>query len=191
MTNVSLHQFINTHRDELVARCKARVATRTVSLAEAEGTNHGVPLFLDDVINELRGGQSQNEIAQGAIAHGRDLLYQGFTLSQVVHDYGDVGQSVTDLAVETDAAISTEDFRTLNRCLDDAIARAVTEHAHGQAAIHDGESQDMRFLVHSAIIAFGVLQEGRVGVGGSTGAVLRRHLASMSAFINRPKLGAA
>jgi hypothetical protein len=157
----------------------------------AEGTDHGVPLFLDHLINELRGSESQSDIAQGATAHGRDLLYQGFTVSQVVHDYGDGCQSVTDLAVETDTVISTEDFRTLNRCLDDAIADAVTEHAHGQAAIHGGESQDMRFLVRSALIAFEVLQEGHVGIGGSTGAVLRRHLASMTAFINRPRLGAA
>jgi hypothetical protein len=46
-----------------------------------------------------------------------DLLLQGFTVSQVVHDYGDVCQSITDLAVEVNAPISTDDFRMLNRCL--------------------------------------------------------------------------
>ena len=49
-------------------------------------------------------------------------------MSQVVHDYGDVFQAITELAVETRAPISTEDFRALNRCLDDAIAGAVTEY---------------------------------------------------------------
>ena len=61
--------------------------------------------------------------------HGRELRLQGFTVSQVVHDYGDVCQSITDLAMERDAPISVDDFRTLNRCLDDAIASAVTEYA--------------------------------------------------------------
>jgi hypothetical protein len=32
-----------------------------------------------------------------------------------VHEYGDVCQSITDLAVELGAPISTDDFRTLNR----------------------------------------------------------------------------
>jgi hypothetical protein len=191
VANVSLHHFIDTHRDELVARCAANVATRAVARTTAEGTNHGVPLFLDHLLNELCGEQSQDDIAKGATAHGRDLLYQGFTVSQVVHDYGDICQSITDLALETDALIGTEDFCILNRCLADAIASAVTEHAHGQAAIRNGEAQDMRFLLHHAIRAFEMLQEGHVGVGGSTGTVLRRYLASMSAFINRPKLGAA
>ena len=53
-------------------------------------------------------------------------------MSQVVHDYGDVCQSVTDLAVEVNAPISTDDFRTLNRCLDEAIAGAVTEYGREQ-----------------------------------------------------------
>ena len=49
-------------------------------------------------------------------------------MSQVVHDYGDVCQSITELAVETNAPIGTEDFRLLNGCLDDAIAGAVTQY---------------------------------------------------------------
>ena len=42
---------------------------------------------------------------------------------------GIADRSVTDLAMELDAPIGTEDFRTMNRCLDDAIAGAVTEYA--------------------------------------------------------------
>ncbi len=42
--------------------------------------------------------------------HGHDLMLKGFTVSQVVHDYGDVCQTVTDLALESNAPISSEDF---------------------------------------------------------------------------------
>jgi hypothetical protein len=42
-----------------------------------------------------------------------DLLLQGFTVSQVVHDYGDVCQTITELALETNQPIDTADFRTL------------------------------------------------------------------------------
>ena len=89
--------------------------------------NHGVPVFLDQLVNALGLGLMSNpEIGRTALLHGHDLLRQGFSLSQVVHDYGDVCQSITELASETDAPISLDDFHTLNRCLDDAIAGAVT-----------------------------------------------------------------
>src|SRR5690348_15397486 len=57
-----------------------------------------------------------------------ELLQQGFTVDQVVHDYGDLCQAITDLAFDQSAPISTDEFRTLNRCLDNAIADAVTEY---------------------------------------------------------------
>jgi hypothetical protein len=42
---------------------------------------------------ELRGGPSEtDEISKSAVLHGRHLLLQGFTVGQVVYDYGDVCQ---------------------------------------------------------------------------------------------------
>ena len=57
-----------------------------------------------------------------------------------LRDYGDVCQSITDLALQLNAPINVEDFRTLNRCLDDAIASAVTEHGRGNQSAVDTES---------------------------------------------------
>ena len=135
-------------------------------------------------------------IRSTALLHGRDLLTQGFTVSQVVHGYGDVCQSITDLALETDAPISTEDFRTLNRCLDDAIAGAVTEYrrAHDESGIEaESESrQRMGFFAHelrnlsgTALMAFEMLKTGNVGVTGSTGTVLHRSLLRLASLISR------
>ena len=62
-----------------------------------------------------------------ATAHGKDLLTLGYSVDQVVHDYGDLCQAITDLAFERDAPFAIDEFRTLNRCLDNAIADAVTE----------------------------------------------------------------
>jgi hypothetical protein len=77
---------------------------------EAE-IDHGVPVFLDQLRDALRLGQiTSQEINRSAIKHGHDLLRQGFTVSQVVHDYGDVCQAITELAVELNAPISTDDF---------------------------------------------------------------------------------
>jgi signal transduction histidine kinase len=193
-----LHEFVAENRAEIIRRCRAKVAARSAPAPTKAEIEHGVPVFLDQLVTTLRGGLSANaEIGGSALLHGHDLLLQGFTVSQVVHDYGDICQSITDLAMETHSTISTEDFRTLNRCLDDAIAGAVTEYGRerNQSGI-DGESargterlgflaHELRNLTQTAIFAFEVLKSGNVGVGGSTGAVLNRSLMGLRALIGR------
>jgi signal transduction histidine kinase len=193
-----LYEFIAKHRDEIIGRCRAKVATRSIPPPTDAEIDHGVPVFLNQLIEALRLHETTSpEISRSAIQHGRDLLRQGFTVSQVVHDYGDVCQAVTELAVELSAPIGTDDFRTLNRCLDDAIAGAVTEYGRGrnQSGI-DGEAargterlgffaHELRNLMNTAILAFEVLKTGDVGVGGTTGTVLHRSLMAAHALINR------
>jgi hypothetical protein len=188
MANITLDKFIVENRDELIHRCRAKVAKRTAPPPTEAEIVHGVPLFLDQLVKELRHGPSKtHEIKESAKEHGHDLLLHGFTISQVVHAYGDVCQSVTDLAVELGTPISTDDFRTLNRCLDDAIAGAVTEYAHVQDVTRDGTSDELQRLTNVAITAFEVLQTGNVGIGGSTGAVVYRSLIAIrAALITRP-----
>src|ERR1700732_4604254 len=137
-----LYEFIAVNRAEIIRRCRAKVATRPVPPPTAAEIDHGIPLFLDQLVGVLRLGlPSSREMVSSAVLHGSDLLRQGFTVSQVVHDYGDVCQSITELALETNAPIGTDDFRMLNRCLDDAIAGAVTEYgrARNQSTL-DGET---------------------------------------------------
>jgi hypothetical protein len=187
MANVRLYEFIEDNRDELIGRCRAKVATRLSPPATEAEIDRGVPLFLDQLVDELRHGPTMSqEISKGAIQYGHDLLLQGFTVSQVVHNYGDVCQSVTALAMETNARIATEDFRTLNKCLDDAIASAVTEHARGQQVTRDGQSDELQHLTNTAIAAFEVLQTGTVGAAGTTGALVHRSLMGIRALIDRP-----
>jgi hypothetical protein len=187
MANVTLQEFIGTNREELIKRCRAKVAKRSAPTPTKSEIDHGVPLFLDQLVGELGPGPSKTkEITEGAIKHGHDLLLQGFTVSQVVHDYGDVCQSVTDLAVELAAPISNDDFRTLNRCLDNAIAGAVTEHSREQELTRDGESTELRNLAKTAITAFEVLQTGSVGVAGRTGDVVLRSLKAIRTILEAP-----
>ena len=185
MTNGTLDAFIGSHRDELIRRCRVKVAERSSPPPTEAEINRGIPLFLSQLVAELRHGPSGTQaINRGAVQHGRDLLLQGLTIGQVVHDYGDLCQSVTDLAVEMGAAISTDEFRTLNRCLDDAIAGAVTEFSRGQGINHNGELHELRNLTNTAITAFEVLQEGNVGIGGSTGVLVHRSLLAIRALID-------
>ena len=193
-----LHQFITANRGEIIERCRAKAASRLLTPLTGAVMEHGVPLFLDQLTNALELGLTTSpEISRSASRHGHDLLGQGFSLSQVVHDYGDVCQAITEMGVEAKAPISTDDFRVLNRCLDDAIAGAVTAYGREQSQSDiDGESargderlgffaHEMRNLVNTAILAFEVLKTGGVGVAGSTGTVLHRSLLASRALIGR------
>jgi signal transduction histidine kinase len=194
-----LHEFIAANRREIIARCRTKVATRAVPPPTEAEIDSGVPLFLDQLGEALRSTSrvSTTAMRSGAARHGQDLLLQGYTVSQVVHDYGDVCQSITELAVESDAPITTNDFRTLNQCLDDAIASAVTQFGRGaHRRSGDGEeptddqrlgflAHELRNLVNTAMVAFDVLKTGNVGVGGSTGNVLHRSLVGLRDLVDR------
>jgi hypothetical protein len=192
-----LHEFVTVHRQELISRCEAKSATRLAPLPSKSMTDHGVPMFLDELVDELRLGLSPNpEISKTATKQGRDLLRRGFTASQLVHGYGDVCQAITELAVELNAPISTDDFRMLNRCLDDAIAAAVTEYGREQDEPIDLEvadqtarledlARDLRNSIYSAVYAFEALRSGSVGVAGATGQVLDRSLSSAHGLVGR------
>src|SRR5579863_210477 len=137
-----LFEFIDLNRDEIVRRCRAKVASRSSPPPTPAEIDHGVPLFLGQLVHSLQSGVSASvEISDTALLHGQELLRQGFSVSQVVHDYGDVCQAITELAVETRAPISAEDFRVLNGCLDNAIAGAVTQYGRERTqSTIDGEN---------------------------------------------------
>jgi hypothetical protein len=184
MATVTLDTFIGANRDELISRCKVKVATRTDLPPSSAKSDLGVSVFLDQLVQELRGNKTKtDEISESAIKHGHDLFLRGFTISEVVHDYGDVCQSITDMAVEMKAPISTDDFRTLNRCLDDAIAGAVTEYARESDVPRDGEIHHLWNLTNIALTALEVLRTGNVGVAGSTSAVVHRNLTAIRAAL--------
>ncbi len=193
-----LHEFICDNRDDLVARCRAKVAKRSFPPPTAAEIDHGVPVFLAQLARALTpGAMPSSAMNDSALRHGHELLSKGFTVSEVVHDYGDVCQSITELALEMNAPISTDEFRMLNRCLDDAIAAAVTEYgSERNRSTHDKEAargterlgflaHELRNLINTAILAFEVVKTGDVGVKGSTGSVLNRSLLAMRALVGR------
>ena len=192
-----LHEFVTANREEIIVRCRGKVATRSTPPPTKAEIDHGVPMFLDQLVHELRLGLSPNsDIRKTATQHGFDLLRQGFTVSQVVHDYGDVCQAITEMAVERKAVIPPNDFRMLNRCLDDAIAGAVTEYGRERDQSIDGEvagetercgvlAREVRNAIHTASVALEVIKGGRVGIAGSTGTLLEQTLSNATHLIDR------
>jgi K+-sensing histidine kinase KdpD len=193
-----LSEFVSQHREEIIARCRIRVAARMAPHPTRSELEHGIPLFLRELENTLASGlPAAPVVATAAVQHGRDLLRSGFTIAQVVHDYGDVCQTITELAIERNARISTEEFRALNNCLDDAIAEAVTayERQHALDAVAEGArrsnehisllAHDLHGLLGSAMLAFDVLRAGSVAIRGSTGDVLERCLVGLRDLVDR------
>jgi signal transduction histidine kinase len=192
-----LHEFVTAHRHELIARTRAKVAQRLAPRPTQRELETGVPLFLDQLAAALRvqapATTEMKAIGDTAAIHGGHLLDQGFTVSQVVHGYGDVCQAVTELAQEIDAAITTGEFHTLNRCLDDAIAEAVTEYTRlrVQAVTDEGTmrsgvlAHELRNRLSAATVGFELIKRGTVASGGSVSALVSRNLVRMGSLIHR------
>lgn len=211
-----LHKFLANNRADLIARCADKVAKRPKRDATQPQLQNGIPMFIHQLIRTLAAEQgdddatsleisgpsggdaaSLSEMGLSAAAHGKALLRLGYSVDQVVHDYGDLCQAITDLAFERDAPFSIDEYRTLNRCLDNAIADAVTEFsAQRDAAItlqHSvHENEQLGFLMHELRNALGTsslavtaMERGNLPVAGATGAVLKRSHASMARLIDQ------
>ncbi|MET4727940.1 signal transduction histidine kinase [Lysobacter enzymogenes] len=211
-----MYQFLTANRTELIARCREKVAQRGPPGASEEELAHGISTFLDQLIKTLiveasatpmqsrrvsgpsGGGQPNlSEIGESATQHGRELQLHGFTAEQVVHDYGDLCQAISDLAVERGQAIEVDEFRTLNRCLDNAIASAVTEFSYqrdfvvaDKQAMHLNErlgffAHELRNQLCTATLALSIIKQGNVGLSGATGGVLDRALIGLGNLIDR------
>ena len=193
-----LHEFIAFNRDLIIERARSRVQSRPWPSVSSDELENGVPQFLTQIVEILRVAADPKKKAQDAVSataakHGAELLARGYNVSQVVHDYGDICQVITQIAVEQHAPITVEEFHTLNLCLDIAIAGAVTEHARLTAQTPSarevarlGESaHELRDVLNSALLAFHALRKGTVAINGSTGEILGRSLMSLKELIDR------
>jgi signal transduction histidine kinase len=214
-----MHTFLANNRDELIERCRAKVALRPAQGPSPRPTDaqlrNGIPIFLEQLERTLRaeelgesreserisgsaGGQASgvSEMGVSATAHGRELLQLGFSIDQVVHHYGDLCQAITDLAVERDAPFGVQEFRTLNRCLDNAIAGAVSEFSdqrdttrtQTQAAVFNERLgslvHELRNALLTASLAMAALEQSALPVSGATGGVLKRSIRNMKQLIS-------
>jgi hypothetical protein len=204
-----LHEFLTSNRQVLISRCREKVAERFEPTETQATVDHGVPLFLQQLVETLRFELTTNDrssdsqktpaptqIGRAAALHGAELLRQGFSVDQVVHDYGDVCQCVTALAVEQDVQISTDEFRTLNRCLDNAIADAVASFGSVRQTSIDRQAETLqqrlvvfsaehRRLIDIAIQSLTAIKTGNIGIAGATGTLLTLALEELRSLTDR------
>lgn len=205
-----LHDFLTSNRQELIRRCREKVAKRFEPTGTPAAVDHGVPLFLQQLVETLSVEQTTpnrdsgeadptpapTKIGRAAALHGAELLRLGYSVDQVVHDYGDVCQSVTALAVEQNTPISTDEFRTLNRCLDNAIADAVSSFGCDRQKSIDRQAETLqsrlvifaaehRRLIDIAIHSYNAVKTGNVGLTGATGTLLVHALDELRSLAER------
>lgn len=209
-----MHEFLSNNREELAQRCRTKVGERVGRSATEKQLRDGIPLFLEQLIHTLQieqtrtpmdsrrisgpagGGSVLSEVSVSAAQHGKDLLALHLTVDQVVHDYGDLCQAITDLAVERDVPFQVDEFRTLNRCLDNAIADAVTEFSFQKdvLAVQASEKEsrlrmghfahELRNLLGTASLAFSAAKAGNLSLNGATGSILERSLSGLEKLIS-------
>ena len=210
-----MYEFLTHNRADLIARCIEKVAKRPKRAATKQQLKNGIPMFIDQLTRTLAAEQHNedgislqisgpsggdvsklSEMGLSATAHGKALLHLGYSVDQVVHDYGDLCQAITDLAFERDAPFSIDEYRTLNRCLDNAIADAVSEFSAQrdvviteQRGLH--ENEQLGFLMHelrnalgTATLAATAMEIGNLTPAGATGAVLKRSHTAMAKLIS-------
>jgi signal transduction histidine kinase len=189
---VSLYEFIAGNKNDIILLAREKILARKWPSVSALELEHGLPLFLSQLSETLRLRSTSEPFSNTAIGnsagkHGGEALAKNFSVAQLVHDYGDLCQAVTEAAVVKQVEISAKDFQTLNACLDDAIAGAVTEFSRQrEEALGDGEAERLGYLTHelrnrlsTALLSFAAVKSGRVAVAGSTGAIVERSLAAM------------
>jgi signal transduction histidine kinase len=205
-----LHEFLTDNEPELIERCRTKAARRPLPRETRQALHQGIPLFLRQLIRTLAMEQGRavgaaaagaargvaSEMDHSAAIHGRELLDHGFTIDQVVHAYGDVCQSITDLAFDRGEPFEIDEFRTLNRCLDNAIAEAVSEFSYQRDALFEQKqtqllNERLGFLAHelrnqiqTATLVFAAIKAGSVGLGGATSGVMDRTLVALQRIVD-------
>jgi len=210
-----LHEFLIANRRALIERCRKKVGRRSSPPVTSAEIEEGVPHFIDQLVEALRHEAAHPapkrdgkfdfsteipalaESSRTAKWHGQKLLEGGYSVEQVVHDYGDICQALTELATEEKASIAVEEFRTLNRLLDNAIADAVSSYEHDRdemvkygrdSLLHEQMgtlAEEQRRLIYIALRAFDALKVGNIGVLGATGMVLEDSLRTLRDLVDK------
>jgi hypothetical protein len=196
-----LHHFLRANAPELIDRCRIKAAQRRASCPPPLGLEHGIPRFLEQLaemlaeasahsveirpISQDPASPAESRIRDSAKMHGLELLRHDFSIEQVVHDYGDLCQAITEMAFEKEVLITVREFGVLNIRLDNAIAGAVAEYARQRESSRAEQvapaaklAYEMRNLLNTAILAVSAIRAGSVGFGGATAAALDRSLVS-------------
>lgn len=185
-----LRELLKNRRSELITRWALKVAKRLGHGPRPVDVEWGIPFFLDELLSALQADQA------APVFDGRAFLRRGFTAAQIVHDCGELREAIAEVALERDAIIELDEFRTLDRCLDNAIAAAVAECSFQQGSAPPGHTAvpleerlaalafELRNRIHVATLALTAIKLGYVSPNGASAAVLDQSLSRLCSFID-------
>ena len=161
-------------------------------LTDALFVEHGAPGESGKSLVTKTNSAPAVQLSNAAYDHGQEIRDSNLPIGALVRNYGSVCQAITGFAIEANTPIEATEFKTLNWCLDEAIAQAVIAFTApappdtvGLAAAqlkHDMRLDGMAKLnyhlerISNAIAA---IRAGRVGLDGPTGALLDGSLNAM------------
>jgi hypothetical protein len=195
-----LLEFLKANENAILARSEEKTSTLAGEHRGLKTPKSGLPIFFHQllhVLQQMRLDEAHSdgcdvEVEKSAGVLGKEAQHLGYTLSHLVHAYGAICQAITEIAIEENLAITTQEFRVLNRCLDNAIAGAVTVfHAERVAGVTSRETQNLGVFVHEMRNALAVvntslrlIRSGTVGFAGSVGQVMDRALRRQQQLID-------
>ena len=210
-----LYKFIQDNRELLLLR-SAKLSEQGSRHSDPQTVALGhVSFFLDQLVDALliehgRPGETAQflvkkttvapavQLSNAAYDHGQEIRASNLTIGTLVRNYGSVCQAITGFAVEVNKSIAVAEFKTLNWCLDEAIAQAVIaftaptpqDAASLKAAqlMHDTRLDGMAKLSHHierVANAMAAIRSGKVGVDGATGGLIDASLTTMRGLVEQ------
>lgn len=207
---IMLYEFLKNNKNEILHNTQVRTLEMAGARPSSDQLRKGLPIFYQQLIDILvfedtssdttdHGGYkatdnpAEVELSKSAGRHGSELMRLGYSLSHVVHAYGAMCQSITELLTSKETNITPSEFHHLNRCLDVAISGAVTNfQAHQIIKSKNQENEHLGFLAHelrntlmSINLSFEMIKMGSVGAQGSTSRIMDSSIKRMQFLIDQ------
>ena len=169
-----LYKFLVDHRDEFLALAKQKTTASSKEAPVGVEGERALPQFYEHLARELE-KELKTFTTHSRKDHVRDLPNRrlsplGYTVAQVVHGYGVLGQAIAELAQARKAPVSPSELYKLNLSVDMAIADAVTERMG--YLVHE-----LRNALAAASVAHSMVKKGAAGT--AVNALLERNLNRM------------
>jgi signal transduction histidine kinase len=125
-----------------------------------------LPAFLDQVVAALQRRESADDGLEAAEDHGVHRLALGFSLDQVVREYGAMRTAIFAVAGDAGVEVGTRDYEVIFDCVINGIAGAVSEYSRQRdAEMQRQATEHVAFIAHelrnplsSATLAVAALQ---------------------------------
>ena len=191
--HVRLHDFMSAHREQILHACEAELLASKVDSPITD-----VATFFDEIVQSLRRDaghvDSQSPLpgtSTSALNISKERHGAGVAVTQLPPIFGAISQAIGKVGERYELTIMAEDYQRLNLCLDCGVATAIEDywnrHLEREGLLITERfgffAHELRNALGNASVAFRLLRDGKLGIGGHTGDVLSRSLTRMEALV--------